>query len=83
MYGQGLKYKATARSLKMSKNTVKSYLRKVKESGVDIKDLQKLEHPVPERWFHAGTAGYPDKGLSTLKRSWIIWPVFQKPQPKM
>ena len=40
MHGQGLKYKVIARSLKMSKNTVKSYLRKVSESGVDIKDLQ-------------------------------------------
>ncbi len=67
MHGQGLKYKAIARSLKMSKNTVKNYLRKVKESGVDINELQKLDDPVLEMWFHAGTAAYPDKRFEDFK----------------
>lgn len=67
MHGQGLKYKVIARSLKMSKNTVKSYLRKVSESGVDIKDLLELDDPVLEMWFHAGTAAYPDKRFEDFK----------------
>jgi len=67
MHGQGLKYKVIARSLKMSKNTVKSYLQKVKISGVDIKYLLELDDPALEMWFHAGTAAYPDKRFEDFK----------------
>ena len=67
MHGQGLKYKVIARSLKMSKNTVKSYLRKIELSGVDIKSLLELDDPVLEMWFHAGTAAYPDKRFEDFK----------------
>lgn len=67
MHGQGLKYKVIARSLKMSKNTVKSYLQKVKISGVDIQFLLKLDDPALEMWFHAGTAAYPDKRFEDFK----------------
>ena len=57
----------------MSKNTVKSYLQKVRVSDVDIKSLLELDYPVLEIWFHAGTAAYPDKRFETSKRDWIIW----------
>jgi transposase len=67
MHGDGLKYKVIARNLKMSKNTVKSYLQKVKISGVDIKYLLELDDPVLEMWFHAGTAAYPDKRFEDFK----------------
>lgn len=67
MHGQGLKYKVIARSLKMSKNTVKSYLQKVRLSGVDIKSLLELDDPALEMWFHAGTAAYPDKRFEDFK----------------
>lgn len=67
MHGQGLKYKVIARSLKMSKNTVKSYLQKVRVSGVDIKSLLELDDPALEMWFHAGTAAYPDKRFEDFK----------------
>jgi len=67
MHGQGLKYKVIARNLKMSKNTVKSYLQKVRVSGVDIKSLLELDDPALEMWFHAGTAAYPDKRFEDFK----------------
>jgi transposase len=67
MHEQGLKYKNIARRLQMSKNTVKSYLRKVSKSGVDIKALMELDDPVLEGWFHAGTAAYPDNRFEDFK----------------
>lgn len=67
MHGQGFKYKVIARSLKMSKNTVKSYLRKIELSDVDIKSLLELDDPALEMWFHAGTAAYPDKRFEDFK----------------
>jgi transposase len=67
MHLKGQSCKAIARNLEMSKNTVKNYLRKIRESGVDITPLLELDDPVLEAWFHAGTAAYPDNRFDDFK----------------
>jgi len=65
LHQQGKGKKMIARTLGMSKNTVKSYLDKVQsltsgKSGekLTVKDLIKLENPELEARFHAGNPAY-------------------------
>ena len=58
LHRQGKSKKYIARSLAMSKNTVKVYLEKLKNSKRDINDLLKLEEPELEAWFHSGNPSY-------------------------
>jgi len=51
LHKEGKKIKFIARSLGMSKNTVKSYLAKVKELKIDIDAIVELDEPVMERFF--------------------------------
>jgi len=57
---QGKSIKFIARSLGISKNTVKAYLTKVETSKLDIKALLELEDPILENEFHAGNPAYKD-----------------------
>ena len=54
LHQQGKSKKEIARILGISRNTVKSYLRKTEDSSLAIKDLLKLEDPLLEGKFHAG-----------------------------
>jgi transposase len=66
---QGLSNRAIARELGMDKETVNTVVRKVKANSFDIKELLKLEDPVLEARFAAGSAAYTDVRFDTLKES--------------
>src|SRR5699024_12312618 len=59
--------KTIARSLRISKNTVKEYLRKVEVSQVPVELLLKLEDPVLEKRLLSGSPSYKDKRYRQLK----------------
>ncbi len=63
--GKGIKF--IARSLGISKNTVKSYLAKVSLSPLDIQSLLALDDPIMEARFHAGNPAYKDERFEHLK----------------
>jgi transposase len=67
LHQMGWKVKAIARTLAVSKNTVKSYLRKVFISKWVIAELLCLEDPVLEAKFHAGNPAYKDMRYEQLK----------------
>jgi len=76
LHQQGKGKKMIARTLGMSRNTVKSYLYKLdalvsgkgrKDPPVTIKELVKLENPVLEATFHAGNPAYKDGRYDHLK----------------
>lgn len=58
---QGKSIKFIARSLDISKNTVKAYLEKVSSSKLDIRALLDMEDPILEGEFHAGNPAYKDE----------------------
>jgi len=60
LYKDGRGRKEIARSLKISKNTVKTYLAKLQSLNLNIDDLLALEDPVLEAKFHAGNPAYKD-----------------------
>lgn len=68
LYKDGRGRKEIARSLRISKNTVKTYLAKLQSLSVNIDDLLALEDPVLEAKFHAGNPAYKDNvRYQTLK----------------
>lgn len=67
LHQQGNGKKAIARSLNLSKNTVRSYLNKIALAGWKINDLLALEDPVLERMFHAGNPAYSEDRFQYLK----------------
>lgn len=58
LHNQGKGIKFIARTLGISKNTVKSYLEKVASSKIDAQALMDLEDPILEGEFHAGNPAY-------------------------
>lgn len=67
LHERGYKIKQLARELLLSKNTVKSYLNKVKDNGWSTAALLKLEDPELERKFHSGNPAYKDSRYDLLK----------------
>ena len=63
--GKGIKF--IARSLGISKNTVKAYLAKVSLSQLDVQVLLSLDDPIMEARFHAGNPAYKDERFEHLK----------------
>jgi len=63
--GKGIKF--IARSLGISKNTVKAYLAKVSLSPLDIQSLLALDDPIMEAKFYAGNPAYKDERFEHLK----------------
>ncbi len=61
LHQQGKSIKFIARSLAISKNTVKVYIEKVASSKTDIQALLKLDDPILEGEFHAGNPAYKDE----------------------
>lgn len=57
---QGCSIKAIARTLSISKNTVKSYLAKLASASLNAEELLTLEDPVLESRFHSGNPAYKD-----------------------
>jgi transposase len=60
LHQQGESIKSIARSLGISKNTVKSYLMKLETGKLPISELLELDDPVLEGNFHAGSPAYKD-----------------------
>jgi hypothetical protein len=67
LHQQGKSIKFIARSLGISKNTVKSYLSKTASFPQDIKVLLSMEDPVLEGKFHAGNPAYKDERYEHFK----------------
>jgi transposase len=61
LHHQGKSIKNIARSLGMSKNTVKVYLQKIASSELNLQALLKLDDPILEGAFHAGNPAYKDE----------------------
>lgn len=67
MHLQGKGIKTIARSLRISKNTVKEYLRKVEVGGVPVNELLKTEDPILEKGLLSGSPSYKDERYGQLK----------------
>jgi transposase len=67
LHHQGKAKKYIARSLGISKNTVKAYLEKASLDKMDILSLLKLEDPVLEGRFHPGNPSYKDARYEQFK----------------
>ncbi len=67
LHEQGKSIKFIARSLGISKNTVKAYLAKVASSSLDVQALLALDDPIMEARFHAGNPAYKDDRFGYLK----------------
>lgn len=67
LYQGGSGIKTIARILGMSKNTVRSYLKKMAEGGFNTEELLRQEDPLLERSFHAGNPAYKADKFEYLK----------------
>lgn len=67
MHHQGKGYKTIAKALQVSKNTVKSYVGKVKISRIPIASLLALENPELEAALLSGNPAYRDERYLPLK----------------
>jgi len=67
LHETGKSRKFIARSLGISKNTVKAYLAKAASSPLSIKALLDMDDPVLEAKFHAGNAAYKDARFDQFK----------------
>ncbi|MEJ7559857.1 MAG: helix-turn-helix domain-containing protein [Pedobacter sp.] len=66
LHKQGDSIKSMARTLGISRNTVKSYLIKLATGKLVIAELLALEDPVLESRFHAGNPAYKDPRFEHL-----------------
>ena len=60
MHRQGMGRKQIAKTLGISKTTVKSYLDKLTTGGMDVAVLLAMDDQTLERQFHAGNPSYKD-----------------------
>ncbi len=67
LHKQGLGIKTIARELGMSRNTVKSYLTKLKEGKLDTKLLLSLDEPILEAKLFAGNPSYKEERYKHVK----------------
>jgi len=67
LHKEDYKVKEIARNLSMSKNTVKTYLKKYESSKFNIETLLSMDDPVLEKVFHPGNPAYKDKRFDELK----------------
>ncbi len=66
-YQQGSGKKFIARSLGISRNTVKTYLEKLPDIGMDLDKLLMLENPELEKLFHRGNPAYKEDRFTQFK----------------
>jgi transposase len=66
-YKQGKCKRFIARTLGISKNTVKLYIAKTEGMKLGIDDLLELEDPILEGLFHTGNPAYKDERYEALK----------------
>jgi transposase len=75
LHRQGVSNRGISRELGFDKETVNGYVRKLKSNGFGIEELLKLEDPVLESKFMAGSAAYVDERFETFK---ALIPYFEK-----
>ena len=73
LHKQGDSIKSIARTLRISKNTVKSYLLKLSTGKLPVAELLALEDPVLESKFHAGNPAYKDPRFEHLSDNLEIY----------
>lgn len=96
LHDQGKSVKFIARSLSMSKNTVKAYFKKLTTTHLSIGDLLALEDPELHRVLHAGNPAYKDERFTVFKdrlpyfkeelnrvgvTRYLLWQEYQKTIP--
>ena len=67
LHQQGRAKKFIARSLQISKNTVKSYLEKLDNLQIDTATLLEMEDHILEAQFHSGNPAYKDERYEHYK----------------
>jgi transposase len=67
MHRQGVSNRGIAQELCLDKETVNTYVRKVKAHSFSVDDLVALDDPILEGKFTAGTAAYTEKRFETFK----------------
>jgi transposase len=67
LHQQGKKIKFIARTLGMSKNTVKSYLSKIVELKLTLEHMLSMEDPALELLFSSGNPAYKDERFEYIK----------------
>jgi transposase len=67
LHRQGMGKKPIARTLSISKNTVKAYLEKVKASPLKFEQLMTMDDPELEAHLHAGSPAYKQSRYDQLK----------------
>jgi transposase len=67
LHGQGKKIKYIARSLVISRNTVKSYLARIQDLKLDAKQLLAADDPELEHIFSGGNPAYKDERFEYIK----------------
>ena len=96
LHKQGVAIKEIARTLDISKNTVKSYLQKLAGGSLSIDEMLALEDPVLQTKFHAGNPSYKhevydhfktnvDYYTTELKRTgvtrFLLWEEYRRSYP--
>lgn len=66
LHKEGKPIKSIARTLGISKNTVKSYLQKLSNDQLPVGELLRLEDPILEGKFHPGNPAYKDPRFEHL-----------------
>jgi len=67
LHKRGKSKRFIARTLGMSRNTVKSYLNKLSFIQLDINDLLALQNPVLEKQFYSVSPAYKERRYRHLK----------------
>lgn len=97
LHKQGMRINTIARTLEMSRNTVKSYLLKLSLISIDIEALLAIDDPILEGLFHAGNPAYSDVRFDYLKSKLdyyqnelgrkhvtrlVLWQEYRREQPQ-
>lgn len=98
MHKEGIGRKTIARTLCISKTTVKAYLDKVTALGCDLDELLAMDEPVMEAKLHSGNPAYKDnKRYDYIKANleyyakeikkpgvtrWLLWEEYRQYHPK-
>jgi transposase len=75
LHASGVSNRRIAKTLCIDKGTVNDYVRKLHAGGMNTAELLKLDEPVLESKFSAGTAAFTDPRFETLK---TLLPYFEK-----
>lgn len=70
LHRQGMGIKPIRRTTKLSKNTVRTYLKKVKASPLSFEELLAMEDPELEAHLHAGNPAYKQSRFDQFK-DWL------------